>query len=66
MIHLLSSILMCKKLGQSFGIYRQRIWEEKLKIRFVQDFVTDQWGFNRKNIEIVEYYCNIPKEYKKE
>jgi hypothetical protein len=32
----------------------------------VQDFVTDQWGFNRKNIEIVEYYCNIPKEYKKE
>jgi hypothetical protein len=31
-----------KKLGQSFGIYRQWIWEEKLKIRFVQDFVSDQ------------------------
>jgi hypothetical protein len=33
-MHMPSPVLMCKNNGQSFGIYRPRIWGEKFKIIF--------------------------------
>jgi hypothetical protein len=28
------SVLLCKNLGNPFGIYRQRIWREKFKLNW--------------------------------